>query len=83
MALLSQESKILLRVPDMRYRNIKTGQIVDVHSKLGGKNWVSIDGDKVPKKETAAVKPAPIAEEEVIPAKKTTKKTTTKAKTKK
>ena len=38
----------------MRYRNTKTGQIIDVPSKLRG-NWERIDGVKVPEKEPSVV----------------------------
>lgn len=29
----------------MRYRNIKTGQIIDVPSEVGGSNWELIGGE--------------------------------------
>ena len=38
----------------MRYRNTKTGQIIDVPSKLRG-NWERIDNVKVPEKEPSVV----------------------------
>ena len=38
----------------MKFRNVKTGAVIDVPSMLGG-NWERIDGDKSPKKETVAV----------------------------
>ena len=38
----------------MRYRNTKTGQIVDVPSVLRG-NWERIDNVKVPEKEPSVV----------------------------
>ena len=61
----------------MKFRNVKTGAVVDVPSMLGG-NWVAVDGDKSPKKETVAVS-VPVADvEEVKPVKKTTRKTTKK-----
>lgn len=37
----------------MKYRNIKTGQIIDVPSELRGSNWELIGGKPV--KETATV----------------------------
>ncbi len=52
----------------MKYRNIKTGQIIDVPSEVGGKNWEKIGG-KAPVKEPAVDTPA--VEEEIKPAKKT------------
>lgn len=55
----------------MKYRNIKTGQIIDVPSEIGGKNWEKIDG-KAPAKEPIVDFPA--VEEEIKPAKKTTKR---------
>ena len=55
----------------MKYRNVKTGAVIDVPSKIGGKNWELIDGGK-------AEKPAPVVldapvETEVKPVKKTRK----------
>lgn len=59
----------------MRFRNVKTGAVIDAPSMLGG-NWELVDG-KVPAKEP--VVSVPVAEvEEVKPVKKTTKKTTVK-----
>jgi len=59
----------------MRFRNVKTGAVIDAPSMLGG-NWERIDG-KAPVVEP--VVSAPVAEvEEVKPVKKTTKKTTVK-----
>ncbi len=55
----------------MKYRNIKTGQIIDVPSEIGGKNWEKVGG-KAPAKEP--VVDAPAVEEEIKPAKKTTRK---------
>lgn len=58
----------------MKFRNVKTGAVIDVPSMLGG-NWERIDGDKSPKKETVAVS-VPVADvEEVKPVKKTVRKT--------
>lgn len=37
----------------MKYRNIKTGQIIDVPSELSGSNWELVSGK--PAKETATV----------------------------
>ena len=49
----------------MRYRNTKTGQIIDAPSVLRG-NWERIDGVKNPEKESSAVSvPVLDAEEEV------------------
>ena len=65
----------------MRFRNVKTGAVIDAPSMLGG-NWERIDVDKAPAKEP--VTSVPVAEvEEVKPVKKTTKKTTAKKTTKK
>ncbi|MBO7529861.1 MAG: hypothetical protein J6T37_08310 [Bacteroidales bacterium] len=58
----------------MKFRNVKTGAVIDVPSMLGG-NWERVDGDKSPKKETVAVS-VPVADvEEVKPVKKTVRKT--------
>lgn len=54
----------------MKYRNIKTGQIIDVPSEISGKNWEKIGG-KAPAKEP--VVDAPAVEEEIKPAKTTRK----------
>lgn len=51
----------------MKYRNTKSGAIIDVPSVLGG-NWERIDGGKSEK--ASAVSPV-TEEEEVKPAKKT------------
>lgn len=45
----------------MKYRNIKTGAVVDVSSKLNG-NWIKVESDKSPKKETVSLD-LPIIEE--------------------
>lgn len=54
----------------MKYRNVKTGAVIDVPSKISGKNWELLDGGKVEK-------PAPVVldepVEEVKPVKKTRK----------
>lgn len=54
----------------MKYRNVKTGAVIDVPSRIGGKNWELLDGGK-------AEKPAPVVldteAEEVKPVKKTRK----------
>lgn len=55
----------------MKYRNVKTGAVIDVPSKISGKNWELLDGGK-------AKEPAPVVhnipvEEEVKPVKKTRK----------
>ena len=63
----------------MKFRNIKTGAVIDAPSMLGG-NWELVGGDKSPKKETVSVDiPAPVAEE-VKPVKKTRKTATKKTK---
>ena len=63
----------------MRFRNIKTGAVIDAPSMLGG-NWKLVGGDKSPKKETVSVDiPTPVAEE-VKPVKKTRKTATKKTK---
>ncbi len=54
----------------MKYRNIKTGQIIDVSSEISGKNWEKVGG-KAPIVEPSAE--APAAEEVIKPAKKTRK----------
>lgn len=53
----------------MKYRNKKTGVVIDVPSALSGSNWEKIDG-KAPAKEPSVSIPA--VEEEEKPAKKTT-----------
>ena len=63
-----------------KYRNVKTGAVIEVPTKIGGKNWESLDGGKV-EKPAPVVSDAPVEEvEEVKPVKKTrtTKKTTKK-----
>ena len=60
----------------MRFRNVKTGVVIDAPSMLGGP-WERIDGGKVPAKEPAVDVPVAKAED-VKPVKKTTRKTTTK-----
>ena len=54
----------------MKYRNIKTGQVIDVLSSISGKNWEKVSG-KAPAKESAVDTPA--VEEEIKPAKKSRK----------
>lgn len=61
----------------MKFRNVKTGAVIEVPSMLGG-HWERIDGGKA--EEPAAVIPD-VEPEEVKPVKKT-KKTTTKKTTK-
>ena len=69
----------------MRFRNVKTGAVIDAPSMLGG-NWERIDVDKAPAKEPVTSVPAAKVEE-VKPVKKTrkttVKKTTAKKTTKK
>ncbi len=63
-----------------KYRNVKTGAVIEVPTKLKGKNWEPLDGGKV-EKPAPVVPVAPVEEvEEVKPVKKTrtTKKTTKK-----
>lgn len=60
----------------MRFRNVKTGVVIDAPSMLGGP-WERIDGGKAPAKEPAVDVPVAKAED-VKPVKKTTRKTTTK-----
>ena len=70
-------------VPDMKFRNVKTGAVIEAPSMLGG-NWELIGGEKSPKKETViADVPAACEEAEVKPVKKTRKTTSTKKTTKK
>ena len=60
----------------MRYRNVKTGAVVNVDSELGGL-WISVDAKK-PEKATPAptVPPAEPVEVKKTPARKrTTRKT--------
>lgn len=61
----------------MRYRNVKTGAVIDVPSKISGKNWELLDGGKA-KEPAPVVLDAPVVEEEVKeeevkPVKKTRK----------
>lgn len=59
----------------MRFRNVKTGAVIDAPSMLGG-NWERIDVDKAPEKEPVSSSPIVEEAEEVKPAKKTrTRKT--------
>jgi hypothetical protein len=60
----------------MRFRNVKTGVVIDAPSMLGGP-WERIDGGKAPAKEPAVDVPVAKAED-VKPVKKTIRKTTTK-----
>lgn len=60
----------------MKFRNVKTGAVIDAPSMLCGP-WERIDGDKAPAKEPVA--DVPVAKVEAVkPVKKTTRKTTTK-----
>jgi hypothetical protein len=56
----------------MRYRNTKTGQIIDVPSTLRG-NWERIDGGKKPETDSSAV-PVPVPVQNVEEEVKTTAK---------
>lgn len=61
----------------MRYRNVKTGAIINVDSELGGL-WIAVDAKKPEKATPAPTVPTPKPVEEVkkTPARKrTTKKT--------
>jgi len=61
----------------MRYRNVKTGAIVNVDSELGGL-WISVDAKKPEKATPAPTVPTaePVEEVEKTPARKrTTRKT--------
>lgn len=60
----------------MKFRNVKTGVVIETASVLGGP-WERIDGGKAPAKEPAVDVPVAKAEG-VKPVKKTTRKTTTK-----
>ena len=60
----------------MKYRNVKTGAVIEVPSKLGG-NWELIGGGKPEKAAVVLPDPEPV-EEEVKPVKKTRKTTKTK-----
>ena len=62
----------------MKFRNVKTGAVIEAPSMLGG-NWELISGQAPVKQEPVAVVPAPVEEKAVKPVKKTkktTKKTT-------
>lgn len=63
----------------MRYRNVKTGAIVNVDSELGGL-WIPVDAKKPEKATpTPAVPPAePVEEVEKTPARKRTARKTKK-----
>lgn len=57
----------------MKYRNVKTGAVIDVPSKISGKNWELLDGGKA-KEPAPVVLDAPVEiVEEVKPVKKTRK----------
>lgn len=58
----------------MRFRNVKTGAVIDTPSMLGGP-WERIDGGKAPEKEPVAV-PESVEEKAVKPVVKKTRKTT-------
>lgn len=54
----------------MKYKNIKTGVVIDVPSELHG-NWKKVEADKSPKKETVSLDlPIPEEKEEVKPVSK-------------
>lgn len=54
----------------MKYRNTKTGAVIDVASKIRGGNWVLVGGEKSPKKETVTADIPNVTVEEVKPVKK-------------
>ena len=58
----------------MRFRNVKTGAVIEAPSMLGGP-WERIDGGKAPAKEPVVV-PEPVEEKAVKPVVKKTRKTT-------
>lgn len=60
----------------MRFRNVKTGAVIEAPSMLGGP-WERIDGGKAPEKEPVVV-PEPVEEKAVKPVRKTRKTTKTK-----
>ena len=61
----------------MRYRNVKTGAVVNVDSELGGL-WISVDAKKLEKATPAPAVPTaePVEEVEKTPARKRTVKKT-------
>lgn len=63
----------------MRFRHKKTGAIIDVPSKLGG-NWEPMEGGKTDTSETATPAPDVEANGDIVPARKSNRKTTTKSK---
>lgn len=40
----------------MKYRNIKTGAVIDVNSVISGGNWQAVEPAKQPEKKTTAKK---------------------------
>lgn len=73
---LSLVSRQQVQDPDMRFRNVKTGAVIEAPSMLGGP-WERIDGGKAPEKEPVVV-PEPAVEKEVKPVKKTRRTTKSK-----
>ena len=63
----------------MRYRNVKTGAIVNVDSELGGL-WISVDAKKPEKATPAPTVPTaePVEDVKKVPARKRTTKNTKK-----
>ena len=59
-----------------KYRNRKTGAVIEVPSKIGGGVWEQISGDKTEKETVTAVVPAVEAEEDIKPVKKARKTAT-------
>lgn len=58
----------------MRYRNTKTGAVIDSASIIRGKNWVKVESTKSPKKEEVAPDlPILFEAEAVKPVKRTRK----------
>lgn len=58
----------------MKYRNIKTGAVIDVPSKLNG-NWIKVEVDKSEKETVSPDLPISEEKEEVKPVKKKTEST--------
>lgn len=61
----------------MKYRNVKTGAVIETSSNIRGALWVKIGGEKSEKETITADAPS-VAVEEVKPVKKTVKRTTKK-----
>ena len=46
----------------MKYKNTKTGWVIDIDSPLSGDNWVLFTGEEEQPNEDPAAEPAPAAE---------------------